>query len=669
MTDADKNDDENTSSAGESLWQRLVRHGVVQAASAYLVVGWLIIQVAEATFDDIGMPAWSTSFVIFTVIGGFPVAVVLAWFLEKRNGRIVMDDGSEAGGLFGGLERNYPAVVIAYIVAAAGAGVYQYMTGFEAEAVDLIPVAPNSIAVLRLDNVDGSERTQVFADALSDDLIDQLARVPGLLVSARGDSWSLAEGERDSATVRRRLRVAHYVEGSVYMENDAMSVVIRLVRSDGGFQVLSRNFERPVGAYLGMRRDIASLVIDNLRPALANTDLELQPGDYEDQDPGAYELFRRGKSIVKDPRSLAQLDNAISLFEQALELDEGYPPAYAGICKALVTKYQNLLDDRYMAEAERACTEARMAGEKTNIVQSALGEFYSVKGDFDSAEKAFGRALEMNDRDVNSMRGLADVYRKTDRYDQAEELLKQAIELQPGNWRNINFLGNMKFSQGDYEEAIDIYKRVLFLNPEDVRTLGNMAAAMLMTGDFAGSAETSQKAVDLHPISSFYSNLGMAYYYLGDFSLAAGNHAETVRLTPEADFGWANLADALYHAGSTDEAMGAYERAAELSRGRLAVNQEDVEALYTLAWSEAMLGHKESADFHIQRVIDLNFGGPYPYYYYAIIKLRSGETKAAERAMERALELGFSPRMAAAEPHLAALRDSQRLAYVFKNEE
>ena len=59
------------------LWGAMLRHGVVQAGLAYLVVGWLLIQVAEATFDDLGLPPWSGRFVTYEVIGGFALVVLM----------------------------------------------------------------------------------------------------------------------------------------------------------------------------------------------------------------------------------------------------------------------------------------------------------------------------------------------------------------------------------------------------------------------------------------------------------------------------------------------------------------------------------------------------------------------------------------------------------------
>ena len=80
----------------------------------------LLLQVADTTFDKIGLPAWSEKFVTFMVIGGFPLVVLIAWSFEFVKGRIHADRGEQSGGLLQGLERNYLAIFISFGVAAVG---------------------------------------------------------------------------------------------------------------------------------------------------------------------------------------------------------------------------------------------------------------------------------------------------------------------------------------------------------------------------------------------------------------------------------------------------------------------------------------------------------------------------------------------------------------------
>ncbi|MEQ9563221.1 MAG: winged helix-turn-helix domain-containing protein, partial [Woeseiaceae bacterium] len=307
----------------QAIWQALIRHGVVQASAAYLVAGWLLIQVADATFDQLGLPEWSQQFITFAVIGGFPVVVLLAWFLEFTDSGLQVDDGQHRGNLYKGLERNYLAIFVAYAIAAFGAGIYQVTVGFEVPRspamsdVEPLPVEDNSLAVLKLATFGDDDRLRLFSYGLSEDLIDALAKLPGLSVSGRGDSWSLPENAT-SAEVRRRLRVAYFVEGSIRMIGEnTMRVVVQLVDSATGFHIDSRRFDFEIEKFAELEKDLTRLIVANLRLSLdGDNSVSVMPAEETTVD--AYLLYRRGLEELYKPRSGSSIRAGIGYFRDAL---------------------------------------------------------------------------------------------------------------------------------------------------------------------------------------------------------------------------------------------------------------------------------------------------------------------------------------------------------------
>jgi TolB-like protein/DNA-binding winged helix-turn-helix (wHTH) protein len=265
------------------LWQALLRHGVIQVAIAYLFIGWAVIQVADATFIEAGLPPWAKKFVVFTVIGGFPLVLVLSWFLEFFEGRLHADRGQQSGGLLEGLGRNYLAIFVAYGFAVVGAGIYQAAIGFvvdeppptvvEVTETQILPVADNSVAVLRLATFDTDPAARAFSDGLSEDILDALTRIPGLSVPGRGDAWSLPE-HATSQQVRDRLRVAYYIEGSVRFLEDTLKVVVQLIDSETGLHRFSRSFEIDIASIGDMQRDVTELVVANLKLAVDESTID-----------------------------------------------------------------------------------------------------------------------------------------------------------------------------------------------------------------------------------------------------------------------------------------------------------------------------------------------------------------------------------------------------------
>lgn len=655
------------------FWQQMLRHGVVQAGAAYLVVGWLLIQVADATFDQLGLPPWGKQFVTFVVIGGFPLLVLLAWFLEFVEGKIERDEGKQSGGIFQGLERNYLAILIAYGLATLGATVYHGMVGFEVTSTngvivvndvaddEPIPVVENSLAVLKLLNIDGDAKAQAFTDGLSEDILDGLARIPGLHVSARGDSWSMPPNA-SSDIVRRRLRVANYIEGSVRFLDDKLRVVVQLIDTESSFHRFSRSFEIDVAGVNEMQQEIAGLVVANLKLAVDPDSLHIN--NYYEGAPNddAYYLFLLGREAYTRPRSVANLTEAIAYFDQALEIDDQYPAAHAGRCAAFTALYDLQSDTVHIDLAESACTKAMTIAPQLPLVIRAVARLYQRTGRQEDSEQMYLRALELNEQDAMALQGLALIRRREQRFDEAEDLMRKAIDLQPGNWLSINALGNMYFRMGRFVDAIAEYRKVVYLDPDNFVTLGNLASANLMIGDFDSARDEFERSVAIEDNATFRSNLGIAHYYLGDFAEAIEAHRRAVELAPNSASSWIGLADALHFGGDEEEAISAYAKTIELSRMQVNINNDDTESLMYLAWASAMSGNLDEASAHANQAVELDPADPYSHYFDAIVKLHRDEVDAALDALQLAVETGYPVAMLAAEPILKELQQNSRFA-------
>ena len=650
-------------------WHALLRHGVIQAAAAYLVAGWVLIQVADTTFEKIGLPAWSEQLVTFAVIGGFPLVVFVAWCFEFVGGRMHHDRGNQSGRFLQGLERNYLAIFIAFGIAAIGAGMYQAMVGFAVPSTtlagslevepEIIPVADNSVAVLRLATFDDEPTAKAFADGLSEDILDSLARVPGLFVSARGDSWSLPP-HASSEIVRRRLRVAHYIEGSVRFLDNKLRVVVQFIDSATGFHRFSRDFEIDIAATGDMQRELTRLVVANLK--LAVDDETLDAGSYATAaaDRDAYRLFMLGREATARPRTVDNLKEAIARFDEALAIDADYPAAHAGLCGASVSLYELREEMNDIALAEAACSRAMSIAPRLPVVLNSVARLYRQTDRRADAERLYRSALEVNEQDATALQGLADIRRREQRFTEAEQLMQRAIDVQPGNWRTINLLGNMYFRMGRYADASAEYRKVLFLDPDNFVVLGNLAATSMMHGDFTGARDALLGATDIEQDPTHVANLAIAWYYTGDFAKAIETFRRAVELTPSS-VGFRNgLADALWAAGRTDDALEAYAASRDLAQKQIEVMGNDVEALGYLAWAQAMLGQTKAAVATIERAVGLDPGDYYSLYYQALVELRAGNRDAAIDAVGKALDAGYPVAVLAAEPILKELWDESR---------
>ncbi len=648
------------------LFENLQRRGVLETGVAYLILGWLLIQIADVIFAQLLFPQWVGTFVTVLVIAGFPIAIILSWFLEFRDGRAVLDDMSPAAARKRRFSRTYISVVGSLAIAGVMVAIYDQIVGLPEgeppiEEVAAVPepqpppIVENSVAVLPFLNLDGSEETQIFADGLVDDVLTQLSRVPGLRVSSRGDSYSLAPNTA-SKDVRDRLRVEMYLEGSVEMNENEMRVTVQLINTEDGFHVLARRFDKPREDFFQLRDEITSLTVANVRVALpAGRDVS-SLHVAEDPSLDAYVLYRQGVAASREPSSMDSIASALGWFDAALAVDPDYAAAHAAKCAVYVKAYSEMDDASFIDKAEASCATALGLNPNLEIVHASLGELYFSTGRHSDAAAAYQRALEIEPPSVDALRGLGLTYQRMKRLDDAEASLRMAVDIHPGSAAAYNSFGVFLFQTGRYEDAAIQYEYAVALTPDDPSYRANLASAYMLQGNFASAATNFQKAIDIRPTKTTYSNLGLMHYYVGDFDAAIESHMKAVELAPNDYLAKSNLGDTLLAAGRAEGSRREFEKADELANSALEVNPNDPFTIMDQAWIKTGLGEPAEARELIDRALEMVPGDPYVHYINGLIFNRAGDTEAAAEALHTAVELGYSAALLNGDPNIANLR-------------
>lgn len=657
------------------LIENLQRRGVFETTLAYLIVGWLLIQIADVVFSQLHLPGWAGTFVTMLVIAGFPVALVLSWFFEIRGGRAVLDELSPANARRRRFSQTYLSVIGALGIATVGVFIYDQLVGLptaEPTAIEVFeariqppPIVENSLAVLPFLNLDGSEETQIFANGLVDDVITRLARIPGLHVASRGDSFTLAPNSA-SQDVRDRLRVEMYIEGSVEMSGDLMRITVQLINSETGFHILARTFDKTRDAFFEVRDEITSLTVANVRVALPPDARASALQGVDDPSLDVYVLYRRGIEASRQPRTMGTIESALGWFDAALSVDPGYAAAHAGKCDVYVLGYRETEDPDFIEKAEATCARSLELNPNLIIVHTSLGILYLSTGKYAEAEAEYKAALRIDPSNVESLTGLGDIYERQKRFDDAEVSLRSAVDIHPGNSATYNMLGVFLFQTGRFAEAVEQYQYVVALRPDDMIGYSNLGAAFMLMGDFASAAPAYQKAIEIEPKKTAYSNLGLMHYYMGNLDAAIESHRSAVELQPFDYLGHLNLGDVFWAANRRDEATGEFEMAETLATTSLTVNPNDPWTMMDLAWIKAMLNKHEEARKLIDKALELAPEDPYSHYYNGMVSLRAGGRDAALKALRLAAEMGYSRRMLAAEPHLEPLHGDPRFLAIVK---
>ncbi|NOR19539.1 MAG: hypothetical protein GQ538_05570 [Xanthomonadales bacterium] len=333
-----------------SFIKELKRRNVFRVGIAYTVATWLLIQVVDIVFPRIGLPDSAVTLVIALLAIGFIPALIFAWAFEmtpdgiKREKEV--DRSQSITPKTGGkLDRIIIAVLVLVIVLMIAERFWitdedegSRLTSASDATVSTDTVAAStngddqrgkpdsqrqSVAVLPFTSMSSGEDDGYFADGLTEEVLNSLARLPELLVTARTSSFHFKDKNLPITEIAKTLGVDHVVEGSVRRSGDRVRITAQLIRADDGFHLWSNTYDRTLEDVFAVQEDIAENIASTLDVVL-NEDKRQKMRAARIQDVEAFIALQKGHEAFAlahttgDPGQL--LPEANRWFDQALEI-------------------------------------------------------------------------------------------------------------------------------------------------------------------------------------------------------------------------------------------------------------------------------------------------------------------------------------------------------------
>jgi TolB-like protein len=313
------------------FFEELKRRNVVRVGIAYLVVGWLIIEVIDTIAPRLGLPDWVPTFFIVVVLVGLPVALLVSWAFELTpEGLKKTQEVDESASITHSTGRKLDRMIIVALVLALGYFVWERQGLVEQSGTPAPqPVAAmtsNSVAVLPFVDLSPESDQEWFSDGLTEEILNSLTRLPELTVTARTSSFHFKGQNLPIQEIASKLGVAHIVEGSVRRAGDQLRITAQLIRAVDGFHLWSDTYDRSLEDVFAVQEDVAENVARALDIVL---DAEKRERMFSTgtRSVEAYEAFQRGRVIfaaVHDDVKGMTLWQANALFEQAIAADPEY---------------------------------------------------------------------------------------------------------------------------------------------------------------------------------------------------------------------------------------------------------------------------------------------------------------------------------------------------------
>lgn len=390
--------------------------------------------------------------------------------------------------------------------------------------------AEKSIAVLPFINMSADPENEYFSDGITEEIISALSRLKEFRVAARSSSFAFKGRSADIAEVAARLNVATVLEGSVRKAGNQLRITAQLINAADGYHLWSERYDRELKDVFAIQDELAQAIVRTLKGQLAN-DEQPQTVRQSTDNIVAYELYLRGRYVEKT-RTRDGIAKGIEYFKQAIRESENNAPAYAGLADSYY--YQAFY--RYSSPRE-SFPKASDAASKALAIDDSLAEAHASLGavkfyydwDWDGADRAFRRAIELNPNHAVGHHWHAECLASMRRPDEALAAVSKAHELDPLSLTVNAGLGWVHYFGRRYDEAIQRFEKTLELDPDYVFLNWFLGQAYLGKGMVEEAVAAFQRGMDRsggHP--------GMAAY-LGHACARAGKNSEALRLYRELE--------------------------------------------------------------------------------------------------------------------------------------
>lgn len=324
-----------------------------------------------------------------------------------------------------------------------------------------------SIAVLPFTSLSPGLEAEYFADGMTDEIINSLAKIQELKVISRTSSFTFKGTQLKLSEIASQLNVSIILEGSIRLAGTAIRISTQLIEAEEDFHFWSETFDRELNNVFEIQDEISLIIADKLREHIGHFNIDNQLVDRYDVSLDTYQKYLKGRF------HLMKLDyentfKAVDLFTEVIEEAPTFPLPYLDINQGytfmgtmgIISSYEG-----YM-KAQPFLEKAIEVG--PNLPETLLNLSWIScwqKWDLQEAYRYLNEALSIRPSD-NMYLTMANYLTLEGKLDTAMKYINKALDLAPFSSTNLNYMGFIYYMKEEYENALPYFKRSLQIQPE-----------------------------------------------------------------------------------------------------------------------------------------------------------------------------------------------------------
>jgi len=524
-----------------SIWEDVKGRRIFRAATLYAAIAWGIIQIADILLPVLQYPDWLMSSMVVIAFTGFPIALIFGWLIDIKNDRRIASPINGEGHI----NRSFKTRAIEFLIIIVFAGIAGILfynsqikkveaTDFGLTSVKNLTENINNqktIAVLPFTSFSDSKSDEYFADGLSEELLNVLAKNKLLRVVARTSSFQYKNKNLNIKTIAKELGVQYILEGSVRRSGDKIRVTAQLIKADEDVHIFSSTWDKDISNIFKVQDEIALSVLETLEIKLLGK--ESNSESIGTKSIAAFAEYSKGVAAVRN-RSKEDFKNAKNYFNSAINIDPKYAEAFAMLAETY------LLEASYnFSEPADAHVVANNYIEKALSLNSELAIAHSVKGLFhwqradgskneeaelQNAKRHLNMAIQLNPSDAEAYMWYGSILLKAGEYSDGMKLRKKAYEIDPqAAVVGFNRADDL-IRQGDYKNAMIVFNNIVRNNPNYENAYAIAGEISLVTGDLEQAYYHFKRAKDLGGDEKMWRlKSNQIYMPIGEFEKAQDN--------------------------------------------------------------------------------------------------------------------------------------------------